>query len=294
MSIIINDLEVILMYIVSVLCSACLMGVFEIVKKLSLKKSNIYEMLCLYCLSAFALSLIFIKYAVWMSGMDVVFVFAKSLIIVVNWLLVTKAVEKLDVSIVAPFGLFTSVVVVVLSTFVFKEKITLAHVLSMLFIGGGILLLARLEKQEKKRVELRYIVYLLIGTTMGALSSLMDKAFISERGMDFRGIMVWLFLFLTIFYSIICLIKNKKIEFRKLKSNYWIFLTALMLFLSDIAYYTSIGMTGSKISIIAILKKFSVVIATILASVFLHEKHLVKKLFILALMLIGVAMPVLL
>jgi len=164
----------------------------------------------------------------------------------------------------------------------------------MLFIGGGILLLTKLEKGDKKGIDMRYIIYLLIGTTLGGVSALLDKEFISGRNMDYRGLLFWFFFFLSVFYSIICLIKNKKIEFTKIKSNYWIFFTALMLFLSDIAYYISIGMVDSKISIISILRKFSVVIATVLASVFLHEKHLVKKLLILLLMLIGVAMPVLL
>jgi len=282
------------MYIVSVLCSACLMGIFEIVKKLSLKKSSVYEMLCLYCMCGFGLSLIFTKTALEMSIVDIFFVFIKSVVIVCNWTLVTKAVEKLDVSITAPFGLFTSVIVVIFSAVIFKEKITLAHILSMLFIGGGILLLTKLEKGDKKGIDMRYIIYLLIGTTLGGVSALLDKEFISGRNMDYRGLLFWFFFFLSVFYSIICLIKNKKIEFTKIKSNYWIFFTALMLFLSDIAYYISIGMVDSKISIISILRKFSVVIATVLASVFLHEKHLVKKLLILLLMLIGVAMPVLL
>ena len=41
-----------------------------------------------------------------------------------------------------------------------------------------------------------------------------------------------------------------------------------------------------------ILRKLNVVIATIMASIFLKEKHLLKKIGILTIMLIGVALPI--
>ena len=68
----------------------------------------------------------------------------------------------------------------------------------------------------------------------------------------------------------------KHFDIKKLKSNYWLLFAAAALFASDIAYYTSIGMVDSKLSIISILKKFSVVISTILpfASTFLIHSNI--------------------
>ena len=69
-------------------------------------------------------------------------------------------------------------------------------------------------------------------------------------------------------------------------------LTGVAIALADASYYYSFTMSGSQVSLISICRKLSVVIATILASIFLKEKHLLKKLGVLVIMLIGVALPV--
>lgn len=282
------------MYILTAVLSAFFLSLYEISKKKALVKSSVYETLFFYCFGGFLISLIFISTALSFSLMDISLLLIKSGIIFLSWTFITKAVDKLDVSVVGPFGLLTTVLVIIFSAILFDETIGLSHILSMLFIGGGIILLTQLEKKEKKGIELKYIIYLVVGTSLSAISALMDKHFIAGRNMDYKGIMFWFFLFLSIFYLVIYVLKDKKIHFKKFGSNYWLIFAAMGLFASDLAYYVSIGMVDAKLSIIAILKKLSVVISTILASVFLHEKNLGKKLIILLIMLIGVAVPVLL
>ena len=281
------------MYILAAILSAFFLSTYEILKKKALVKSSVYETLFFYCFGCFLLSLIFVSTAMTFSGVDVLFVLLKSVIIFISWTFITKAVAKLDVSVVGPFGLFTTVLVIIFSAILFDEKIGLAQILSMLFIGGGIILLTQLEKNEKKGIELKYILYLLFGTALGAVSSLMDKHFIAGRDMDYKGILFWFFLFLSVFYSIVYVIKDKKFELVKFGTNYWLIFASIGLFASDLAYYISIDMDGAKLSIIAILKKLSVVISTVMASMFLKEKNLGRKLLILILMLVGVAMPIL-
>ena len=100
-------------------------------------------------------------------------------------------------------------------------------------------------------------------------------------------------MFNSLIYGGIYLLKNKKIELKKLKSNYFIILTSLAIFLAELTYYCSVGCVGSSMSIISIVRKFSIVVATLIACIFLKEKHLILKLGILVLMLIGVALPIL-
>ena len=99
-------------------------------------------------------------------------------------------------------------------------------------------------------------------------------------------------LFNTIIYGCIYFVKNKKIEIKKLKTNYWMILTGVFIVLADVSYYYSIAMDGAQLSIISILRKFSVIVATILSSIFLKEKKLLQKLMILLIMLLGVALPI--
>ena len=281
------------MYIIFILFSAIFLGIYEIFKKISLNKSSIYEILFFYCFSSFILSLIFIKQSfsipLWAIGLLLI----KSIIIVINWLLVMKAVEKLDVSVTTPFGLFTSVLVMVLSYFIFDDKITWVHIASIGFIGTGIILVSLLERKTKNN-EFNFMpfILLIIGTSLGAISAILDKYLISVKNVNSRGMILWFFLFNSLIYGIIYFIKNKKIDFKKMGENYWITLTGGSIFLADLTYYYSIDMDGASLSIISILRKLSIVIATILASVFLKEKYLINKLLILSFMLVGVALPV--
>ena len=69
-------------------------------------------------------------------------------------------------------------------------------------------------------------------------------------------------------------------------------LTGASIALADIFYYYSITLPDAQMSFVSILRKSSVIVATILASMFLKEKHLLKKLGVLMIMLIGVTLPI--
>lgn len=283
------------MYIFLALASAIILGFYEVLKKVSLRKSSIYETLFFYCLCAFLVSLVFIVDAVSVSLMDVVFILLKSGIIVFNWLLVMKCMEKLDVAIVVGFGLLNTILVIFASSILFKEQITWLHFVSLFFISIGIVLITLLDRKENKKEvtnHYHYIILLVFSSVLGTCSALLDKYLINIRNVETGAILFWFMLFLSIVYGGIYVAKNKKIEWKKLKINYFLILTGISIALSDMVYYSAIGSSGAQISIISISRKCSVIVATILASVFLKEKHLLKKLAILLIMLIGIAVPI--
>ena len=283
------------MYIFFVFLSALFLGAYEVLKKISLKRSSVYEVLFFYCLSGFLISLIFINDAIDVSFNEILFVLLKSAVIVINWLLVAKCMQKLDVGIVVGFSLLNTVLVVFGSSLFFNEVITWLHFVSLLFIGAGIILITLLErKQNDKKIKNNYlyIILLIIGSVLGACSGLLDKYMLNVKGVKPTAVLVWFLFFNTLIYGVIYLIKNKKIEWKKIKENYWMSLTGIAIAASDIVYYYAIIMDGAQISLISILRKSSVIVATILASVFLKEKYLLKKLGLLLIMLIGISLPI--
>ena len=74
----------------------------------------------------------------------------KSGMMVIDWILVIKALEKLDIGIVSPLSLVSTVIVMFASYIIFKEALSLGNILSLIFIGGGVVLISFLEKGEKK------------------------------------------------------------------------------------------------------------------------------------------------
>ena len=283
------------MYIFLALLSALFLGCYEVLKKVSLKKSSIHETLFFYCLCGFFVSLVFINKAISIDFIDVLIILMKSGIIVLNWFLVLKCMQKLDVAIVVCFSLLNTTLVVFFSHFIFGEVITIMHFLSLFFIATGIILLTLLERKETKEQvdnQYKYVIFLVLGSMLGACSAMLDKYLINVRNVESGAVLVWFLFFNSIIYGMIYLCKNKKIEFKKLKSNYWLVLTGIGIALADVVYYSAISLAGAQISLISILRKCSVIVATILASLFLKEKHLFKKLGVLVIMIIGIMFPI--
>ncbi len=283
------------MYIFLTLASALFLGVYEVLKKVSLKKSDIYEVLFFYCLSGFIISLVFSKDLFNVSFLDVIFILLKSGVIVVNWLLIMKALKTLDVGVVVPFSLLNTILVVFGSFFIYKEELTWIHFVSLIIISTGIILITRLKnKNETKNEQGKFLafVFLLSSCVLGSASGLLDKYLLHVREINSTSVLAWFLSFNTVIYGIIYLCKNKKINFVALKDNYWMIFTGAGIAIADILYYTAISLEGAQLSIISIVRKMSVIVSTVLASIFLKEKKLVSKLLILALMLIGVALPV--
>ena len=281
------------MYILMTLISALFLGFYDVLKKVSLKKSSVYEMLFFCCASGFVVSLFFLGAGISVNVVDVSLILLKSVIIVLDWILVAKCVKKLDVAIVSGFGLINTVLTVFGSAIFFKEELGWIHLFSLLFISGGIMLITRIEKKPSDvKNDYKCLFFLFIASVLGACSSLLDKYILNYRGVSHGEILTFFLLFNAIIYFVIYFIKEKRVSFNKLKTNYFMIITGISIALADIFYYYSITMEDSQISLVSILRKTSVIVATILASIILKEKHLLKKLGVLFIMLIGVALPV--
>ena len=88
----------------------------------------------------------------------------------------------------------------------------------------------------------------------------------------------WFFLFLSVVYFFVCMIKNRKIVFSNFTSNLWVVGIGVCILLADLFYYASVSCEGSLISVISIIIKLSVFISVVLAGIFLNEANLLKKL----------------
>ena len=111
-----------------VLLSALFLGLYETCKKISLKKSSIYEVLFFYCLSGLICSLIYVNIHLFdLTMSDFFIILGKSTIIVIDWFIVLLCMKKLDVGIVTAFGLMQTVLVVFGSHFLYQEVITWIH-----------------------------------------------------------------------------------------------------------------------------------------------------------------------
>jgi drug/metabolite transporter (DMT)-like permease len=85
------------------------------------------------------------------------------------------------------------------------------------------------------------------------------------------------------------MIRNKKIEFKHLTTNYWVVFVGISIFLADFFYYQAVAIEGVYLSMISIIRKLSSFLSVVLAGFFLKEDNLIKKILILLLMFVGLA-----
>jgi uncharacterized membrane protein len=90
-----------------------------------------------------------------------------------------------------------------------------------------------------------------------------------------------------IYFWIILLIKQRKININKIKNNYWILIISLFVVASDRLLFIANKDPSSKASVIVILKQLSVVISIFLGKFIFKEKDIVKKLLYSLLIIAG-------
>ena len=274
-------------YIIFSLVSAVFLALYDLFKKISVKsKKDIYEILFFFCFVAFLCSAFFIKSAFSIDVKYILFLLLKAGVISLSWFLTTKAMSKLDMGIVTPFSLLGTVITIVLAWMFFNEEIGFIQIGGSIIILIGLFLISKLNKKEDNlKNDYKYLGFLALAAFLSSVSAIIDKHLLMniERG----PVLFWFFFFLSAIYLIVCLIKNKKIEFKNFASNLWVIGIGVSIFLADFLYYKSVWYSNASLSVISIVRKLSVFVGVVLACVFLKERYFVKKILVLILMFLG-------
>ena len=128
---------------------------------------------------------------------------------------------------------------------------------------------------------------------MGAVSGLYDKFLL--RRFDPLQVQAWYSLYqCVIMGSTILVIKRVSAADNKLFQWRWtIPCIAIFLTIADLAYFYSLSLDGSMISVVSMIRRGSVLVSFIYGIVALHEKNVRLKLMDLSLLLVGLVCLVL-
>lgn len=261
----------------------------EFFKKKATKINSIYEVLA--CFTTF--SLIF---AFFITGdifkIDYTFlpiIFFKSSIIVISWILGLKALDGLQLSLYGMIKISRIIFSIFLSWLILGEKITFTMLIgSIIIIIGLVLVNITTDKDIDKKNSLKLIILFLISCLCSSISAIIDKkvlVYVSSGQLQF-----WFLLFLSIYYWLILIFKEKNFNIKTLKTNYWILIVSVCSVIGDRLLFIANENASSKVIIMALLKQLSVVISIILGRIFFKEKDILKKLLYSLLIIFGVIM----
>lgn len=293
------------MWMLLVLVYGLLKGTREIVKKKSLEKSSVMEVLFFYTLFAFLFVCPDAENAMGIQPKMLFFVALKSFIIFLAWMCSFKAIKKMPLSIYGILDLSRVLFATLLGAVVLKETMTTCQIIGLILVASGLLMLkfrvggkkkvtsekGEEEEDKAEHVQPLIVVFALTSCILNAVSGLMDKLLM--RDLNSSQLQFWYMLFLVLLYLIYIIIAKEKVDLKKSLKNYWIWILAILFVVADRALFMANGMAESKITIMTLIKQ-SGCIVTILGGKFIYkEKNIGYKLICAAVIVAGIVVAVL-
>lgn len=270
-----------------VLMYGILKGFREIVKKKALNKSSLMEVLFFYTFIGFLCVLPDAKGAFDIRPTVIGYIFIKSFIIFIAWILGFTAIQKLSVSLYSVLDLSTVLFSTLYGVTILGEVMTVGRGAGLFFVLAGLFLVNLNGKDKTEKTQPRFICFVLIASLLNATSSMMDK--ILMREITSGQLQFWFMLLMSLMYLAYIIVTKTKIDWKHLKKNYWILILGVMSVLGDRALFLANGIPDSKLTVMTLLKQCSCLITIIGGRIIFKEKHIIYKLCCAGIVILGIA-----
>lgn len=282
------------MWVLLAVTSALCLGLYDVMKKLSLDKNNVLGVLFLNTLFSALLMLPFIivglfhgNYGLGNTIQGHGAILLKSVIVLSSWLLGYASIKHLPLTIAGPINASRPVIVLIGALLIFGERLNLWQWAGVALGLWSLFFISRVGGKEGFSLKNNRWIWMAIGaTTMGAISALYDKYLLTMY--EPLEVQAWYSLYQLIImgFTIAIMLKGHK-GGTPLQWKWTIPLISIFLTVADIAYFYSLSMEGSMIAVVSMIRRGSVIVSFFYGVLFLHEKNVKLKLVDLTLLLIG-------
>lgn len=267
-----------------VLLYAVIKGMREGIKKKAMTKSSIPEILFFYTLVAFLLQIPFARDIFKLEPVQYLMIFGKAFIIFIAWICAFNAISKIDVSLYSVLDLSRMLFTIALSVIILNETLGIRQYIGLAVILAGLLLVNLKREQSDTKTKPIAVILILISCFFNAVSGVLDKIYL--RRMSTAQLQFWYMFFLTVLFLAYVIITRTKIEWKTLRTNYWIPLLGLIFIIGDRALFIANADPTSKVTIMTLLKQSSVLFSILFGRLVFREKHTGFR-FLCALIVVG-------
>lgn len=288
------------MWILLAIASALCLGVYDIFKKLSLNGNNVLTVLFFNTLfGALLMSpIIFIGLSKGEIGLGATalghfHILIKSAIVLSSWLFGYFGLKHLPLTIAGPINATRPVMVLVGAMLIFGERLNLMQWGGVILGISSLFLISRIGAKEGFSIKNNRWLWLSFGAMItGAMSGLYDKYLL--RQYDPLEVQAWYsFYQLVIMGVTIAIIKRVKRDTTPFQWRWTIPCIALFLTIADIAYFYSLSLEDSMISVVSMIRRGSVIVSFLFGVIMLREKNVKLKIIDLSILLVGLVLLVL-
>ncbi len=282
-------------------------GLREIVKKKSLEKSTVMEVLFFYTVLGFVLLLPDIKEVSMIEPKLLALVGLKSFVIFVAWICGFKAIKEIPVSLFGLLDLSRVLFATFLGVFLLKEVLRPAQIAGILLVAAGLLALRFEEPLRAKREGKQpaadtiaenkpkgrtgvFILLSFLSAFLNAVSGTMDK--ILTKDITPAALQFWYMLFLVLMYALYVIISRTHISWWKTIKNYWIWILSILFIAADRALFVANQIPDSKVTVMTLIKQSGCIVTILGGRLFFKEKGILYKLVCAAVIIAGIMVGV--
>ena len=291
------------MWVILALCSAVGLGVYDIMKKLSVRDNNVLIVLMLNTFFGMLLMSPAIISEIYHgdSGFDGSMtahglILIKSVIVLISWLLGYFAIKHLPLTIQGPINASRPVMVLTGAVLIFGERLNLIQWVGITLGFLSLFLISRIGSREGFSLRNSRWIWMSIGAAIfGAVSGLYDKYLL--RNYAPIDVQSWYSLYQFIIMGTAILIMRRfypraagvATQFRW---RWTIPLIALFLTGADMAYFYSLSFDDSMISVVSMIRRGSVIVPFLYGVIALHERNIKVKLIDLGILMLSLTLLV--
>lgn len=292
------------MWVTLALISAFLLGIYDVLKKLSLNNNAVLPVLFSTTVTAtiIVLPIIILSpiYPQFFQALQIfvppislaqhIMIFIKSVIVVSSWVFAFYALKNLPITIVTPIRATGPLWTLIGAIFIFQERLNMLQWLGVIVTLCFFYLLSTAGKLEGINFKQNKWVYcIFLATFLGASSGLWDKFIL--KTIDRIAVQAWFSFYQFVVMLPVMLIFRwfKRKENRSPFEWRWtIPLIAIFLLFADYAYFYSLSMPESMISIVSALRRGGVLVAFVIGAFLFKEQNIKQKGIYLLGILLGI------
>lgn len=269
-------------------CSAFLLGIYDVEKKQALKKNSVLWVL----LGATAMSALFLCPFLSRGPLeDHLSLVLKAVLVSSSWISGLVALKLLPLTTASTIKASRPMFVVIFSIILFGERLSLLQWGGVVLVMAALFLLARSSKKEGiSFTSDKGIAWMVVSVLTGAASALYDKHILGHLQPMF--VQSWTNVYITVVLGILILLKylRDKPSFQGFRWDWRLPLIAVLITISDAFYFYAVKDEGALLSVISMIRRSSVVITFIFGALLFKENHIKDKAVDLAVLLAGLAL----
>ena len=276
------------MWLLLAFVSATLLGLYDVVKKISLERNAVIPVLflniffcCLLFLPVVLLSalapdmmrntLLFLP-AIGSEGHFLLFL--KAVIVLASWIFAYFSLKHLPITIASPIKATQPILTLLGALLVFGERLNIWQWAGVLTAVISLFLLSRSGKKEGIRfAHNKWIYFMILAVVTGSVSGLYDKYLMTC--LDRMNVQVWYNFYQLAIMGVILFTlwypgRKKSTPFQWRNTIPFI---SILLVLADFAYFYALSYEDSMISIISLVRRSGVVVSFIAGAIWFKERN---------------------